>query len=85
MILPFLNRSGDSADAYLAATLTEDLQASLLRTRAAALGARDEALWWLERFRPRRDSHFQMHLRLDPPLDPLRSDPQFRALLFEDK
>jgi len=49
----------------------------------AALGARTEALWWLERFRPGRDSHFQMHLRLDPPLDPLRGEPRFQALLAE--
>jgi hypothetical protein len=47
----------------------------------AALGERDKAETWLERYAPREDLHFQLHLRCDPPLDPLRNDQRFRALL----
>lgn len=47
----------------------------------AALGDAERALAWLERFQPRGDLHFQQHLRGDAPLDPLRSEPRFRALL----
>lgn len=46
-----------------------------------AIGDFDRALRWLERYRPMRDLHFQLHLRLDPPLDPLRRYPRFQALL----
>jgi tetratricopeptide (TPR) repeat protein len=47
----------------------------------AALGDRELALAWLTRFQPRGDLHFQLHLRCDPPFDPLHADPRFRALL----
>ncbi len=46
-----------------------------------ALGDREAALEWLRHFRPTRDLHFQLHLRLEPPFDPLRADPRFRALV----
>ncbi|PYO62820.1 MAG: hypothetical protein DMD28_04290 [Gemmatimonadetes bacterium] len=49
----------------------------------AVLGGVDRALAWLERYRPARDLHFQLHLRLDPPLDPLRREPRFQALLLK--
>ena len=49
----------------------------------AALGEVSPALAWLDRYRPARDLHFQLHLRLDPPLDPLRREPRFRALLLK--
>ena len=49
----------------------------------AVLGEADRALMWLERYRPVRDLHFQLHLRLDPPLDPLRREPRFQALLLK--
>ena len=49
----------------------------------AVLGEVDQALTWLERYRPTRDLHFQLHLRLDPPLDPLRLEPRFQALLLK--
>ncbi|PYP29914.1 MAG: hypothetical protein DMD49_12120 [Gemmatimonadetes bacterium] len=49
----------------------------------AVLGDVDRALAWLERYRPARDLHFQLHLRLDPPLDPLRREPRFQALLLK--
>ncbi|HUQ20101.1 MAG TPA: hypothetical protein VM099_10860, partial [Gemmatimonadaceae bacterium] len=44
-------------------------------------GQRERALRFLEAYQPRRDIHFQLHLPRDPPLDPLRSDPRFAALL----
>ncbi len=49
----------------------------------AVLGEIDRALTWLERYRPVRDLHFQLHLRLDPPLDPLRREQRFQALLLK--
>lgn len=47
----------------------------------ATLGDTARALRWLEAYPIPRDLHFQMHLRLDPPLDPLRNLPRFRRLL----
>ena len=41
----------------------------------------ERALRILERYQPRGDVHFQLHLQRDPALDPLRSKPRFRALL----
>ncbi len=43
-----------------------------------AIGDTTRAFWWLDRFRPRRDAHFQMHLRDEPAFDGLRADPRFR-------
>ncbi len=51
----------------------------------AAVGDHPHALDWLERYRPRLDLHFQAHLRGDAPLDALRSEPRFRALLAENR
>jgi tetratricopeptide (TPR) repeat protein len=48
----------------------------------AALGARDQAIAWLQRFDAPRDLHFQLHLRCDPPFDPIRADRRFQALLI---
>jgi len=47
----------------------------------AALAQPDRAMAWLGRYAPVEDVHFQLHLRCDPPLDPIRGDPRFRALL----
>jgi tetratricopeptide (TPR) repeat protein len=47
----------------------------------SALGEKAKAIAWLRRYEVRRDQHFQMHLRCDPPFDPLADDPAFRALL----
>jgi tetratricopeptide (TPR) repeat protein len=47
----------------------------------AALGDRSRAIQELQRFRPLNHSHFQLHLRCDPPFAPLHQDARFRALL----
>ncbi len=47
----------------------------------AALGGTAKALAWLRRYEVRRDQHFQMHLRCDPPFDPIADESGFRALL----
>ena len=47
----------------------------------AALGEATQAVNWLRRYDPAEDLHFQLHLRCDPPFDPLASDPRFRSLL----
>jgi tetratricopeptide (TPR) repeat protein len=46
-----------------------------------ATGDKVRAIRLLERFEPRRDTHFQLHLLRDPTLDLLRADPRFAALL----
>lgn len=51
----------------------------------SALGERDSALAWLRRYSPAADLHFQLHLRCDPPFDPLAADPRFRALLVKPR
>jgi tetratricopeptide (TPR) repeat protein len=48
----------------------------------AAVGNPARAIEWLARFTPRASLHFQLHLRCDPPLDPLADDPRFKALLL---
>jgi tetratricopeptide (TPR) repeat protein len=45
----------------------------------AALGDKHHALEWLEKGIERRD--FMVFIKVDPKLDPLRSDPRFAALL----
>ena len=47
----------------------------------AALGDRDRAIRELQRFKPLNHSHYQLHLRCDPPFEPLHRDPRFRAML----
>ena len=47
----------------------------------AALADADRATGWLARYEPRRNLHFQLHLRCDPPFDPIRGDRRFTALL----
>jgi tetratricopeptide (TPR) repeat protein len=51
----------------------------------AALGDRDRAIKWLKRYARPADAHFQMHMRCDPPFDPLANDPRFRALLVSPR
>jgi len=50
----------------------------------AALGDNRGAEAWLGRYAPTEDLHFQLHLRCDPPFDPLRNDRRFRALLVAE-
>ncbi len=46
-----------------------------------AVGETTRAFWWLQKFHPRRDLHYQLHLRGEPGFDGVRADPRFRALL----
>lgn len=48
----------------------------------AAIGQPERALAWLERHRPRGSLHFQLHLKRDLQLDPLRGLPRFEALVI---
>ena len=48
----------------------------------AALGETGHAISWLQQYTPRGDLHFQLHLRCDPSLAPIATDPRFRALLL---
>jgi adenylate cyclase len=81
---------GDSAAARLLVTEAESLTAPanpalhsavFIAWAYVALGQPARALDWLERFRPVGDLHFQRHLKGDKPLDPLRGEPRFQALL----
>jgi Tfp pilus assembly protein PilF len=47
----------------------------------AALGDADHAIAWLRRYAPTADTHFQLHMRCDPPFDAIANDPRFRSLL----
>src|SRR5262249_17369285 len=46
----------------------------------AALGEKDQAIEWLEKAYEVRDQGLAF-LKVDPPLDPLRSDPRFERIL----
>jgi serine/threonine protein kinase/Tfp pilus assembly protein PilF len=62
-----------------------DHTALFLAQAHAALGDRARAIQILSDYRPRGDLHFQLHLRCDPPLDLLSSDPAFRSLLLRER
>lgn len=51
----------------------------------AALNDPDHAIAWLRRFTATGDAHFQVHMRCDPPFDPLANDARFRSLLTMPK
>ena len=51
----------------------------------AALGDARGAVRLLERYQPRRDLHFQLHIRCDPPFASIMNDSAFRALLHRQK
>lgn len=48
----------------------------------AAFGDTARAVGWLARYAPRESAHFQLHLRCDPPFDPIAGAAEFRALLI---
>lgn len=47
-----------------------------------AVGNTDRAIWWLRRFAPQRELHYQLHLRCDPLFDPIAHDNRFRTLVL---
>jgi tetratricopeptide (TPR) repeat protein/tRNA A-37 threonylcarbamoyl transferase component Bud32 len=55
--------------------------AANLASGYVAFGDTVRALRILERFDPRSDSHYQLHLHCDAGLDPLRAVPRFKALI----
>ena len=58
-----------------------DHAAVSLASAYAAAGVKSKAISWLERYHPKGDLHFQLHLQRDPQLDPLRREPRFTALI----
>jgi tetratricopeptide (TPR) repeat protein len=81
---------GDSAGAraYVAAAAAEaDTSAPAVHLVIAmadgflAVGDTTRAYWWFGRYQPRRDAHFQMHLRDEPAFEGLHADPRYRALV----
>ena len=83
-------RSGDrrSADTLLtrALALVDTLHpalhdAAFVASAYVTRGDTARAVGFLERYAPRADMHFQLHLHCDVGLDPLRGMPRFRALL----
>ncbi len=76
-------RAADSVGAaYTPIPLHTAVYLALAHSR---LGETDKALAWLSRYQPRRDLHFQLHLRCDPPFDPIAGDGRFRALLIRPR
>lgn len=72
-----LQRTEDSA----AAILPPPLHLVVYRAYAyVALGDVGRAISWLSSYQPRGDLHFQLHLRCDPPFDPIAKDRRFQAL-----
>ena len=70
---------------WLLETAIEDSKQGYVRSMYfastyAALGEKDQAFAWLEKAYHERDGQL-MFLKVDPPLDNLRSDPRFTALL----
>jgi tetratricopeptide (TPR) repeat protein len=86
-----LARAGDKQSARGVMQRADSVAATFIPTQGhaaiylaigyAALGEKSKALKWLRSYDVRRDQHFQMHLRCDPPFDAIADDPAFRALL----
>jgi tetratricopeptide (TPR) repeat protein len=77
-----LRQTESEASAYSPAPL----HTVVYRAQAyAAIGDVQRAIDWLSRFQPRRGLHFQLHLRCDPPFDPIARDPRFLALRMGPK
>jgi len=83
-------QSGDTASALAFIAKAEPLvdsagpavhSAVALASAYATVNQDARALQWLERYEPRRDLHFQLHLRRDLRLDPLRGQARFQHLL----
>jgi len=74
-----LRRAEALATAYAPAPLHT---AVYMAQAYAALGDAKHAIAWLRRYTPREDLHFQLHLRCDPPYDPIGREPGFQALLL---
>ena len=47
----------------------------------AALGEVERAVWWITRYRPLEDLHYQIHIRCDGPFAAIANDHRYRALL----
>ncbi len=75
----FLQRADSLAMTYRPAPLHT---AVFLAQAYAALGDPNHAIAWLRRYTPREDLHFQLHLRCDPPFDPIAREPGFLSLLL---
>lgn len=65
---------------YLASRKGESVDGEGLSSVYAILGEKDEAFKWLERGYQEHDQWMYI-LKVDPTLDPLRSDPRFKELL----
>ena len=87
-------RQGDRAEAQLLLGRADSLMGGheavahtiiYLAQANAALRNPGAAIAWLTRHATRRDRHFQLHLRCDPPFDPIAGDPRFQALLLQPR
>lgn len=69
------------AERLTSSSAPSDHAAISLASAYAAVGDEERAMRWLERFHPKADLHFQLHLQRDAQLDPLRKRPRFAALI----
>jgi tetratricopeptide (TPR) repeat protein len=74
-----LERADSLANGYRPAPLHT---AVYLAHAYAALVQPNRAIGWLKRYQTPSDLHFQLHLRCDPPLEPLHGTASFRELVL---